>query len=517
MGQGSMLPGFGELDRVLMCRRGFAVDIVRECLHLGRFEPAVLGRLQADIELAARQAKKMRLADELWREEAIPLFPAYVDTLEPSDFDSVNPLSLELEAGRPRKVDAGLLLVLVVLDGMYPLSSPGGYERLGDSEVFRAVAEARGMRMPARTTIDKYLGLVSSENRTFVHAALMRMVRCEGLDDCRSLTGDSSAIEANSAWPTESGLISGYLHRAYRMLVKQKLWTTIDCQSKVLERWLVQIAKLHQAISLLPSCPRSVNERRKLYGRLCRLAGQASERIRKVLAEKRVKIETCCIQPSCRVRVTGMMEILDADLVEADKARESARQRVQLKKKLAASEKVFSLADPDCWMIVKGERDPVLGYKPQLGRTANGFISCYEVAAGNPSDAACLLPLAKQHMEHTGVTPALVRTDDGYTSQANLDGLLDMNVETVCFNGAKGRKLLGDELWEGSKEIRDGRSAVESTIFSLKHKCNLRRFRRHGLAGVSADLAQAVLAFNLWRVAFVRRAMFAAAAAPPAA
>ena len=123
------------------------------------------------------------------------------------------------------------------------------------------------------------------------------------------------------------------------------------------------------------------------------------------------------------------------------------------------------------------------------------------------------MELTNGHIRNTGVTPCLVGTDDGYSAQSNLDALAALGVETVSFSGAKGRDLLGDQLWEGTKEIRNDRSAVESTIFTLKHMCGLRRFCRRGIQGVAQDLSEAVLTYNLWRLAWCRRKKHAEQAA----
>ena len=107
----------------------------------------------------------------------------------------------------------------------------------------------------------------------------------------------------------------------------------------------------------------------------------------------------------------------------------------------------------------------------------------------------------------TGVKPDEVSTDDGYTSAANFHELLDQGVKLVSFSGAKGRVVLGDELWnrDDYRELRNNRSAVESTIFTVKEKFTLRSFCRRGLAGVQIELAGAVFAFNLWRMSYLRR------------
>ncbi len=506
MAQLTLLLRSDRFNRVLGCRETFLTQIALEALSLGRIAPEVLSSLSGDIERAAKGAKKGRLMDEIWRMEALPRLPSFVDSLEPSDFDSVDAQSFTLDTGRPRAVDPELLLVLLVVDGVFSLTSGDGYERLVGSELFQAVVGEQ--RTPARSTVGKYLELVSAKTRETLHKALYRMVRSEGLDTFMELTVDSTAVEANTAWPSESALICGFLTRIDRLLRQQSAYTAVAYRSKLVERWLGQLCSLHREISLLPSRPGSKAIRRQLYGRVLKLAGKTWSKLRKLLEERRDEMTDCCIRPTFRLRVNEMLRRIDAAFDEAGKAMASARLRVLYGESVAASEKVFSLADPDAYMIVKGQRDPIVGYKPQLGRSAAGFISCFEVLKGNPADSDRLMPMFEAHCEATGERPLAVSTDDGYTSGANLEALADAGVQTISFSGAKGRKVLGDDIYETDtcSILRSERSAVESTIFTFKHKTGMRRFCRRGLRGVNADLSAAVLAYNLWRTAYVRKA-----------
>ena len=506
MAQQTLLSGMDTFNRVLGCRDTFLTEIVREALSLARFDGAVLKGLAADIDRAAKESKKVRLMDELWREESLPRFPSFADSFEPSDFDSVDAQSFALEVGRPRAVTAEMLLVLVVVDGVFSLTSGDGYERLVGSEVFQAVVGDGAT--PARSTVGKYLDLVSPETHELLHRALYRKVRSEDLDTFSELTVDSTAIEANTAWPSESALMCGFLTRVHRLLGRQAEYTGVAYASKLVDRWLKELVGLHRQISLLPSRPGSREERRKLYRRMLVLAEKARKKLRQLLETRREDMAVCCIRPSLRLRVDGMLRQIDRDFDEVGKAMASARLRVLHGKSVPASEKVFSLCEPDAYMILKGQRDPTVGYKPQLGRSGNGFISCFEVLRGNPADCDRLVPMVEAHTDWTGECPAAVSTDDGYSALSNLEALADAGVEVVSFSGATGRKVLGDEIYDidACALLRSERSAVESMIFTFKHKLGMRRFCRRGLPGVQKDLSAAVLAYNLWRMAFVRRA-----------
>jgi hypothetical protein len=502
-----------RVNRVLACPDTFLARIVIEALDLARFDPSLVEGLERDIDMAARVAKKGRLMDRQFELEKTPPLPPLLDLPVLADLERLEAASLALGTGRSRSVDGELELVLLSVNSVLSLSSGPGYERLVESEVFGALFGAQCRERPARSTLAAYLSVASAESRQRIHEAVCRKAKAEGLDDFAEVTVDSTAVEANSAWPTDSSLVWGFLRQVYGLLGRQAKLTGVECTSSLVERWLEGLERQHKAISLLPSRPGTVKARRQLYRKLLRIAEQAHGKLQVLLEQKRALIEDCGIAPGLRLRVQAIMAEVARSMEGAGKVMEAVRVRVLQGGKVAAADRAFSLADPDAWMICKGGREPVLGYKPQIARSANGFITAFEVLPGNPADSTRLLGLTDGHIRNTGVTPCLVAADDGYSAQDNLDALVALGVETVSFSGAKGRDLLGEQLWEGTKEIRNDRSAVESTIFTLKHMCGLRRFCRRGIQGVAQDLSEAVLTYNLWRLAWCRRRKHAEQAA----
>ncbi|MBT3375908.1 MAG: hypothetical protein HN742_40655 [Lentisphaerae bacterium] len=78
MAQLTVLPGMDRFNRVLGCRETFLAQIIREALSLACLAPSILTAFQADIDDAAKEAKKGRLMDEIWRAEALPRFPGFL-------------------------------------------------------------------------------------------------------------------------------------------------------------------------------------------------------------------------------------------------------------------------------------------------------------------------------------------------------------------------------------------------------------------------------------------------------
>ncbi len=67
--------------------------------------------------------------------------------------------------------------------------------------------------MPGMSTILDHLKAVSNPPRHFIFDAQIRMIIGEELDDFAVLELDSTVVAANSAWPTDSSLISRLVER----------------------------------------------------------------------------------------------------------------------------------------------------------------------------------------------------------------------------------------------------------------------------------------------------------------
>lgn len=149
----------------------------------------------------------------------------------------------------------------------------------------------------------------------------------------------------------------------------------------------------------------------------------------------------------------------------------------------------------------------MIGYKPQLVRSENGFVTSVIVPEGNAADSTQLVPALTESMERTCVIAALVSTDDGYSSKAGRDALLDLGVKNVSISGAKGKRLTDEETWESEtyKTARNDRSAVESLMFTIKDGFGFGELGRRGIKAVRAEMMEKVLAYNTCRSILLKK------------
>lgn len=495
-------------NRVLCAPDTELKTIILEVFGLVDYDPSICKHIEEDMERAALAAKRKRLIAAAERAAATPALAGML-VFSAEDAAAIDLRELELEVGRERLLDSKAVLVLAMCRAhLDSLSSKKAIDRIHDSRALQAYFEGRGLPLPSRSVMHEWVNCISEASYEHIFAAHLLMVRREGLDDFAAVTADSFSVWANTSWPTDSGTILGLLSRAWHYASKLNGFGLPGFSEAYIPTWLERIRTFDRQISFACGKPHSKRRIRRFYHRLCNRA---------VLVLQRLDGQMPALLPVwqavsanlpvfARERAQAIIDRILCDLSDAARVVDYARDRVFDDKSVPCSEKVLSLSDRSAAYIKKGGREAVVGYKPQLMRSCNGFITAFELESGNPNDAARLVPLTEQHVVRTGVVPWVVSVDDGYSSTGNRQALQLLGVQTISMNGAKGKKITPEEQWDSPtyEQARKKRSAVESLVFTVRFKFHLYRFSRRGLAATRAEMYEKVIAHNLWRAAMLR-------------
>ncbi len=235
-------------------------------------------------------------------------------------------------------------------------------------------------------------------------------------------------------------------------------------------------------------------------GRACKRLTREVDHVASIAAGQRDPL------PSQRLRAEAAIGLLREDLALVAKATQACERRIFGAEKVPSAQKVISLSDSSAAFIVKGGWETVLGYRPQLGRSGQGFVSALIVPEGNAADSGQLVAGVLNHWERSQVLPKVVSSDDGYSSQAARQDLLDTGVAIVSLSGAKGKMIIPPEQWQSAeyRAARAHRSAVESLVFTLKDGHAFGELSRRHLDHVRAELLEKVLAYNICQIRRVR-------------
>lgn len=478
-------------------------SIMREAEKLSARHPDILQALERDLDNYAKAKKRMRLKDKAWHAARTGWLPG-MDQGASSPFEES---MLNLDTGRPRMPADVVLMFLVIRGYLGSVTAQKAVDQIVDSMTVRSYLNRKGLSLPAARTILENLNAVSNTTRELLLDKQLCAVRVEGLDSFDMAIVDSTSVAGNSAWPTEPELLYKLVRRVFFLGRGLEIFGVAAFRPWSLPRWLQQLDKLSFQINATTGKSGGKRKRRKLYKQVYCIAEKALARLKKERERVSEAVEAVDLLPSHRMRLDQIWARIDEGIRDAECVLDCSRRRIEQEEKIPSTEKVLSVSDPSVAMIVKGGRDPKLGYKPQVVRSENGFATGLIIEKGNISDSTNLHPAVGQHIQRTGVTPTRVSTDDGYASKAGRETLLEMGVEKVSFSGGTGKQVMPDEDWDSDEflALRCKRSAVESIIFTLKYVFDFDRMRRRGIEAVRAEMLEKILAHNFWRMGFVRR------------
>lgn len=485
---------------------------LQEVHQLAEYAPDILAAIDADLDLHGKRKKALRIQDAQWIEaqrdrlitpDGVPIMPITPVSDVPAE-------SLVLEIGR-RRTPAYLVYLFMAARGYF-----GGYKSKGattlvlESMTLRVVLANAGLDLPGRSTLTELANAVSNNTREMVLDAQLAFVLGEGWDDFKAMTEDSTAVAGNVLWPTDSRLMVDLVARLYRRGGRLDALGLPNFDESRIAKVLGAMSSLDREISLSigSNRPKSARLRQRLYKQLLKKAKQVTLLLAPQVERTRVALRELDVLPSQHARAARLVEWLETDLKNLRQVVENCEARVVRDEKVPMSEKVLSVSDPDVGYIAKGGREAVVGYKPNLARSENGFVTGLIVPQGNASDSGELIPMFEQVVRRTGVIPGIVSVDDGYSSAQGRAVLLERGVKVVSISGSKGKKITPAADWESEAYAvaRDYRSAVESLMFTIKYGFDFDRVARRGLENVRAELLEKVLAYNFCRMAVCRTA-----------
>lgn len=478
------------------------LGLMQEAHELVEHQPRVLEAIDEDLDHHGKVKKALRLQDAEWREARSLGLPTV--GWEP---EAPEPDELRLGIGR-RRTSAYVVYMFLVGRGYYGgFKSSDAMTLLQESTTMAVFLANTGHKMPGLSTVHELVNAVSNDTRELILNAQLAEILDERWDDFSTLLVDSTAVEANTQWPKESHLMVRLVARVLYRGNKLGRLELPDFEDKRARKLLGKMTELDKQISMEAGKPGSASSRKRLYVKLLRMARRALSLLEPHVQRTEQAFASLDVEPSRRQMAARLVHWLRVDLDNLARVIDSCTARVEQDRKVPVDQKLLSVSDSDVAFIAKGGREPVVGYKPQLGRSSLGFVTALIVPQGNAADSGQLVPMFEEHVERTGVIPSTVSVDDGYSSAQGREHLQSRGVKVASISGSKGKHITPPEQWNDQDYVaaRDGRSAVESLMFTLKQGYDFGRVARRGLTAVRGELLEKVLAYNFCRMAGCRR------------
>ena len=355
-----------------------------------------------------------------------------------------------------------------------------------------------GGRVPHPTTLMKITTRCGPDVVEGLNEALLaKAVEAKVLKTNR-VRADTTVVEANVAYPSDSGLLAkgvAKIAKAARKLKAMGFATRTGLADKTRS-----VRSRAHAINFNLKRRNDDNLAAvgKINGELVAIAERAAGQADAVVLNARRKLRALGDKASRRARAA--VETLARTVELTRRIADQTRRRLAGQTPEGAT-RIVSLHDGDARPIVKGRLGkPVeFGYKAQLVDNDDGVIVDHNVEIGNPPDADQLAPAIRRIKRRTGKAPRTVVADRGYGEQRVEDDLHDLGVRNPVLP-RKGRPNLERRQTEARRAFRRHvrwRTGAEGRISCVKRDFGLNRTR---LDGARTWCGHGIFAHNLVKI-----------------
>ena len=359
-----------------------------------------------------------------------------------------------------------------------------------------------GEAVPHPTTLMKITTRCGPDTIDELNATLLAKAAEAKVVRLDKVRADTTVIEADVAYPTDSGLLARGVARM-SALTKRLRGLGFASRTRFRDRTRSMRRRAHNIGAWLRR--RTEVAKHEVYAITADMAGLTDAAVgeaRAVVrnARRALRIKGSEASGVARAAVAELEQV--ADLVE----RIAAQTRTRLGgEAVPGATRVVSLHDRDARPIVKGRlgRPVEFGYLAQVVDNRDGIVVDHDVHIGNPPDAPLLAPAIARIKARFGRAPRAVAADRGYGEAAVDDALTSSGVHRVAIP-RRGRPGVARQTIERARPFRHlvkWRTGIEGRISHLKHGYCWNRTRLDGIDGARMWCGLGVLAHNAVKIA----------------
>jgi transposase, IS5 family len=380
---------------------------------------------------------------------------------------------------------ATVVLRLLVLKHLRDWSFAECEREVRGSLVYRAFCRIDGERVPDAQTLVRLAQLLDDAVLKDVLARLVTLGRERRVVRGRRLRVDTTVVETNIHYPTDSTLLADGIRVLTRTV--HRLGHRIRNRQRSVARRVFEIAQRSRTMgSRATQAAREQSKARMktLYQGLLRIT-------RAVLRDADSAITQLPAQPRPPIKRLGQQLRTTGELVRQVIAQTRAR---VLRGDTHYPDKVVSLFEPHSEIIRKGKlaKPTEFGRLVKVQEAEAQFITDYEVCRGPRAERDVWAPALDRHITLFGHAPALAVADAGFASRANAQAARDRGVRHVVLP----RQAREPRSRSARRALR-WRTGSEGRISALKRCHGLRRCRYRGPTGMQRWVGFGVIANNL--------------------
>jgi hypothetical protein len=393
---------------------------------------------------------------------------------------------------------------------------------------FLRIAEVDRIKVPAKSTLERFSKWVREETMTQIHLQLVTQAvtpaspgtaqplgLIEPVDATEAFL-DSTCLKANIHFPVDWVLLRDGTRTLMKATVLIRRAGLKQRMPQEPLRFLSDMNKLAMAMSANARRPDAKKQRK----RTLRLMKALERKImRHAAAHRELLAQHWAETELSEKQAQAILRRIDQVLTQLPAAIAQAHERIIGERPVPNADKILSLYEADVEVLKRGKAgaDVEFGNKLWLAETRAGLIVDFALLAEAKADSALVLPAVKRMREQMKLDVAQVWGDRGLFSQKNEKALALHNIKSgLCpRDPAELQKRLHQD--DGFRAGLKRRGGTEARIAIIKHAFVGSPCRAKGIAARQLAVSWAVLAHNLWVLARLKLAQDRQAAEAQAA
>ncbi|HMB06480.1 MAG TPA: ISNCY family transposase, partial [Isosphaeraceae bacterium] len=412
-----------------------------------------------------------------------------------------------------RSTPVEVILRMLVVMRLYGWSYAQTEYFVHDSLVLRQFCRVYLEKVPDDTTLIRWANTIGPQALQALNDRVVQLARSLKVTRGRKLRVDTTAVETDIHYPTDSALLGDGVRVLSRLLKRAQTVLGKAAETLGPEAFRSRVRTVRKLSQQLHRIARRKGAEARdalktAYDRLIATAkrtGAQARRVREVLARRAKPPAQRLAQPPAQrlaQRISTYLPLLIQGIQQASR-------RVLECKSVPAPEKVLSLFEPHTQIIprFKAGKPIEFGRKLRLDEVEGGIVTGYQILdQGGGQDQPYLKDSLETHHRHFGHAPDLLTADRGMASAENEQLARQAGVKRIALP-CVGRASPARRQQEKERWFRRGyrfRAGIEGRIHVLRRDYGLKRCRYHGERGMGRWVGWGIVAHNLARIAEAR-------------
>jgi IS5 family transposase len=365
--------------------------------------------------------------------------------------------------------------------------------------VYRDFTRVGAGKTPDAKTMGRWGVALGADVIKQIHTRMVIMAQSRGLTQGCRMRVDTTVVETNIHYPTDSSLLGDGVRVLTRTMKKiTKIVGAVGTKLRDRSR-SVKLRALDIARAARSKAKQGQEKLKRAYHQLLnstsRVVGQAKRFSSEIAGG--VKRSTDILQ---QLALEGLRDQLDAMVPLVKQVMKQTRARI-LRGDTRSDGKLVSLFEPATEIIRKGKagKPTEFGKMVKLQEAENQIVTDYEVYDRRPNDADLLIAAIETHHARLGRIPRLVAADAAFYSAKNEAAAIAKGVKRVCIpnRSTKSAERRREQKKRWFRQGQTWRTGCEARISVVKRRHGLNRCRYKGDAGMKRWVGLGVIADNL--------------------